>query len=44
MNDKTLKVTAKITAVQGKENELKEILLKPIKPTRNEPACQNSIL
>jgi len=44
MKNKTLKVIAKINAIPGKESKLKEILIKLIEPTRNEPGCLSYIL
>ncbi len=39
MSSNTLKVIAKINALKGKENNLREVLIKLIEPTRNEPGC-----
>jgi len=39
MDRNTLKVTARITAVKGKENDLKNVLVKLIEPTRQEQGC-----
>ena len=39
MHKNTLKVIAKIMALDGKEKDLREVLLNLIEPTRNEPGC-----
>ena len=39
MSKNTLKVIAKITALEGKENDLQEVLIKLIEPTRKEAGC-----
>ena len=39
MHKKYLKVIATITALKGKEKDLRDVLLKMIEPTRKEPGC-----
>ena len=44
MHKNTLKVIATIIAINGKEKDLQDVLLKLIEPTRKEPGCISYIL
>ena len=44
MQNNTLKVIATMNALQGKEKDLQDLLVKLIDPTRKEPGCISYIL